>query len=65
MTIPPETLTITLLGYSVVFVIIGLFFFYHCMRAINRVHDMVESVINLINIVEKHYEEDIKREGTD
>ena len=65
MTITPETLTITLLGYSVVFVIISLFFFVHCLKTINRVHDMVESVINLTNIVEKHYEEDIKREGTD
>ena len=63
MTLTPEILSYTLLAYSVVFVLIGLFFFAYCIKTIYRVHDIVESVVSLINRVENH--EEFKHEGTD
>ena len=63
MTLTPEILSYTLLAYSVVFVLIGLFFFAYCIKTIYRVHDIVESVVNLIHRIENQKE--YKHEGTD
>ena len=64
MNITMEQLTYAFLIDSGVLAIFALFFFAVSLKTINRVHDLVKSVIALIERVEDRYE-DFKHEGTD
>ena len=63
MNITTEQLAYAFLVDSGVLAIFALFFFAVSLKTIHRVHDMVKSVIALIERVEAHYE-DFKHEGT-
>ena len=63
MNITMEQLTYAFLVDSGILAIFALFFFAYSLKTIHRVHDMVKSVIALIERVEARYE-DIKHEGT-
>ena len=64
MNITMEQLTYAFLIDSGVLAIFALFFFAVSLKTIHRVHDLVKSVIALIERVEDRYE-DFKHEGTD
>ena len=64
MNITMEQLAYAFLVDSGILAIFALFFFVYSLSTIHRVHDLVKSVIALIERVEAHYE-DIKHEGTD
>ena len=64
MNITMEQLTYAFLIDSGVLAIFALFFFAYSLKTIHRVHDLVKSVIALIERVEDRYE-DFKHEGTD
>ena len=64
MNITMEQLAYAFLVDSGIFAVFALFFFAYSLKTIHRVHDMVKSVIALIERVEARYE-DIKHEGTD
>ena len=64
MNITMEQLAYAFLVDSGVLAIFALFFFAYSLKTIHRVHDLVKSVIALIERVEDRYE-DFKHEGTD
>ncbi len=60
MELTPAILMYALLAYSVVFSVIGLFFFAYSISTVIRVKEMIESVINLINRYEGRQRNEIE-----
>ncbi len=60
MELTPAILMYALLAYSVVFSVIGLFFFAYSISTVIRVKEMIESVINLISRYERRQQNEIE-----
>ena len=60
MELTPAILMYALLAYSVVFSIIGLFFFAYSISTVMRIKEMIESVIDLMTRYEGRQQNDIE-----